>query len=83
MYCRLQISSFMGEIGDEFKIVVVKAIHTLCLKFPKKHPILLMFLSTTLREEGGFDFKKTIVDAILGPVDRAKVTYTQSCASSL
>lgn len=28
-----QISSFMGEIGDEFKIVVVKAIRELCLKY--------------------------------------------------
>jgi coatomer protein complex subunit gamma len=27
-----QISSFMSEIGDEFKIVVVKAIRELCLK---------------------------------------------------
>jgi len=64
-----QISTFMNEIGDEFKIVVVKAIHALCLKFPKKHPILLMFLSSTLREEGGFDFKKTIVDTMLGLIE--------------
>jgi hypothetical protein len=28
-----QISSFMSEIGDEFKIVVVKAIRELCLKY--------------------------------------------------
>jgi len=48
---------------------VVKAIHTLCLKFPKKHPVLLMFLSSTLREEGGFEFKKVIVDTILGLIE--------------
>eukprot|EP00939_MAST-03C_sp_MAST-3C-sp1_P001790 g1790.t1 len=61
-----QISSFMGEIGDDFKIVVVNAIYALCLKYPKKHAVLLLFLSSTLREEGGFEFKKTIVDSILG-----------------
>jgi hypothetical protein len=32
-----QISSFMTEIGDEFKIVVVKAIRELCVKYPAKH----------------------------------------------
>lgn len=32
-----QISSFMTEIGDEFKIVVVKAIRELCIKYPAKH----------------------------------------------
>jgi len=60
-----QISSFMGEISDEFKIVVVDAIRTLCLKFPQKHRALLSFLSNILRDEGGFEYKKTIVEAIL------------------
>jgi coatomer protein complex subunit gamma len=31
-----QISTFMGEISDEFKVTVVEAIRTLCLKFPSK-----------------------------------------------
>jgi coatomer protein complex subunit gamma len=60
-----QITSFMGEISDEFKIVVVEAIRTLCLKFPQKHRSLLTFLSTILRDEGGFEYKKTIVETIL------------------
>lgn len=29
-----QISSFMGEISDEFKVTVVEAIRTLCVSFP-------------------------------------------------
>ena len=29
-----QIASFMGDITDEFKVVVVKAIHELCLRYP-------------------------------------------------
>lgn len=61
-----QISSFINEIDDEFKIVVVNAIYALCLKYPKKYAVLLIFLSSTLREEGGFEFKKKIVDSILG-----------------
>jgi len=60
-----QISTFMSEIGDEFKIVVVKAIRELCVKYPAKHRVMVGFLSTFLREEGGYDFKKSIVDSIV------------------
>lgn len=31
-----QISTFMSDITDEFKVTVVEAIRTLCLKFPSK-----------------------------------------------
>lgn len=64
-----QISSFMSEISDEFKIVVVQAIASLCSKFPRKHGIMINFLSSMLREEGGYDYKKAIVDCIIGIVD--------------
>jgi len=60
-----QISSFMGEIGDEFKIVVVRAIRELCVKYPGKHRVMVGFLATFLREEGGYEFKKAIVDSIV------------------
>ena len=60
-----QISTFMVEIGDEFKVVVVKAIRELCMKYPAKHRIMVSFLATFLREEGGYDFKKSIVDCII------------------
>lgn len=60
-----QISSFMNEIGDEFKIVVVKAIRELCVKYPQKHRLMVGFLATFLREEGGYEFKKAIVDSIV------------------
>ena len=45
--------------------MVVEAIRALCQKFPAKHRILMNFLAHTLREEGGFEYKKAIVDAIL------------------
>eukprot|EP01051_Picozoa_sp_SAG22_P019021 SAG22_NODE_3381_length_1745_cov_3.508505_1_plen_431_part_00 len=60
-----QISNFMSEIADEFKIVVVDAIRSMCLKYPNKHRTMMSFLSSILREEGGFEFKKAIVDSIL------------------
>ena len=60
-----QIGNFMSEIADEFKIVVVEAIRSLCLKFPQKHRALVNFLSNILREEGGFEYKKAIVDSVL------------------
>ena len=37
----------------------------MCLKFPQKHRVLMSFLSNVLREEGGFPYKKAIVDTIL------------------
>lgn len=60
-----QISTFMTEISDEFKIVVVKAILELCVKFPQKHRVMVNFLATFLREEGGYEFKKSIVDSMV------------------
>ena len=32
-----QITNFMSDIADEFKIVVVEAIRSLCVKFPLKY----------------------------------------------
>ena len=32
-----QMTNFMSDIADEFKIVVVEAIRSLCLKFPLKY----------------------------------------------
>lgn len=60
-----QITSFMSDIADEFKIVVVEAIRSLCLKFPLKYRSMMIFLSNSLREEGGFEYKKAIVDSIV------------------
>lgn len=59
-----QISSFMSEIPDSFKVTIVEAIRTLCLKFPSKQAAMLSFLSGLLRDEGGFDFKRAVVEAM-------------------
>ncbi|EOD40772.1 coatomer protein gamma 2 subunit [Emiliania huxleyi CCMP1516] len=65
-----QITSFMSEIADDFKIVVVDAIRAMCLKFPQKHRLLMTFLANVLREEGGFQYKKAIVDTLLSIIAR-------------
>lgn len=59
-----QISGFMADITDEFKITIVEAIRTLCLKFPNKQAGMLTFLSGILRDEGGYDFKRSVVESM-------------------
>ncbi|TAQ88562.1 hypothetical protein B7494_g3083 [Chlorociboria aeruginascens] len=59
-----QISGFMADITDEFKITIVEAIRTLCLKFPNKQAGMLAFLSGILRDEGGYDFKRAVVESM-------------------
>jgi hypothetical protein len=59
-----QITSFMSEISDELKVVVVDAVRSLCLKFASKQASILTFLSGTLRDEGNYDFKRAVVEAI-------------------
>lgn len=63
-----QISGFMSEISDEFKIIVVDAIRSLSFKFPSKQSAMLSFLSGVLRDEGGYEFKRTVIEAIFDMV---------------
>lgn len=58
------ISSFMTDITDEFKITIVEAIRTLCLKFPNKQAGMLSFLSGILRDEGGYEFKRAVIESM-------------------
>ena len=58
------ISGFMADITDEFKITIVEAIRTLCLKFPNKQAGMLAFLSGILRDEGGYEFKRSVVESM-------------------
>merc|ERR1719161_335408 len=70
-----QITSFMSDISDVFKIEVVRAVRALCLQYPTKHKTLMAFLATNLREDGTADFKKDLVEAlilIIGQVPQAR-----------
>ena len=60
----VQISGFMADITDEFKITIVEAIRTLCIKFPNKQAGMLTFLSSILRDEGGYEFKRSVVESM-------------------
>lgn len=60
-----QIGEFLSEIDDDFKVVVVSSIRQLCQKYPSKHTAMMDFLSNMLREEGGYAYKKAIVDTLI------------------
>lgn len=60
-----QIGEFLSEIDDDFKVVVVGSIRQLCQKYPSKHAAMMDFLSNMLREEGGYAYKKAIVDTLI------------------
>ncbi|KAK7686670.1 hypothetical protein QCA50_010270 [Cerrena zonata] len=72
-----QISGFMSEISDEFKVIIVDAIRSLCLKFPAKHASMLSFLSGVLRDEGGYDFKRAIVEAMFDMIKFIDCEFTK------
>mmetsp|Transcript_33383 Transcript_33383/g.72991 ORF Transcript_33383/g.72991 Transcript_33383/m.72991 type:complete len:928 (-) Transcript_33383:127-2910(-) len=60
-----QITTFMSDISDVFKIEVVRAVKGLCLQYPSKYKTLMAFLSSNLREDGTAEFKRDLVDAII------------------
>jgi coatomer subunit gamma len=59
-----EITGFMGNVTDGFKITIVQAIRSLSLKFRSKQGIMLGFLAGALRDEGGFEFKKAVMETI-------------------
>ncbi|KAG7163486.1 Coatomer subunit gamma-2-like [Homarus americanus] len=59
------ISSFLNDISDEFKIVVVEALRALALKYPRKQAVLMGQLADMLRSEGGLPYKEAIASTII------------------
>eukprot|EP00948_MAST-09A_sp_MAST-9A-sp1_P003290 g3290.t1 len=59
-----QLKGFMNEINDEFKIVIIRGIEGLCDKYPGRYKSLTEFLTHVLRDEGGYDFKHTVVNCL-------------------
>lgn len=41
----------------------------MCSKFPRKHTVLMNFLSGMLREEGGLEYKASIADTIIAIIE--------------
>lgn len=73
-----QISAFLTDIADEYKITIVRSLQKLCLTYPSKHRVLVGFLSNFLREEGGFDFKRSIVSSIVSLIRTVPETTESS-----
>uniref|UniRef100_A0A5S6Q3T4 Coatomer subunit gamma n=1 Tax=Trichuris muris TaxID=70415 RepID=A0A5S6Q3T4_TRIMR len=69
-----QIGTFVSEISDEFKVVVIEAIRSLFMRYPKKSSVLLSFLSTMLRDEGCFVYKEALVDTIIAIIEQNEET---------
>lgn len=60
-----QLTGSLSDLSDEFKIVIVDSMRVLNAKFPSKFQILLDFLFSALREEGGGEFKHAIVETMV------------------
>lgn len=58
------ISKFINNISDEFKIVIIDSVRTLSIKFPEKYQTILHFLIEVINDDGGFDFKNAVVEAL-------------------
>ena len=64
-----QISSFMSDLTDMYKLDVVAAVRALCDAYPAKHKILLNFLASALRDDGSHAVKHAISNAIISIVE--------------
>ena len=60
-----QITSFMSDISDVYKVEVVRAVKHLALQYPAKYKPIMHFISTNLREEGTLEFKRDLVTALI------------------
>lgn len=59
------LSSFMTDIPDELKIMVVHAIQRLFSKYPRKYPTILSPLGEMLHGEGSLEYKDAIISAMI------------------
>jgi coatomer protein complex subunit gamma len=83
-----QITSFLTDVPDEFKIVVgapadpcrplsaacsrlaaVEGVRQLALKFRDRHRAVLSLLGGCLHQDGGYAYKRAIVEAIVAIVE--------------
>jgi coatomer protein complex subunit gamma len=60
-----QISSFMAEVTDDFKIELIESIKILCLRMPQKYRVLIKFVGEVLKDEGGLQLKTTIFNILV------------------
>jgi coatomer subunit gamma len=58
------IQQFFADVGETFKIDIVKAVISLIKQFPGKQQSMLSFFASNLREEGSIQLKKLLVDGL-------------------
>ncbi|OLL24229.1 putative coatomer subunit gamma [Neolecta irregularis DAH-3] len=59
------LATFMSDLSDEFRIIVISAIRSLAIKFPEKKDVMLGFFASCLREEGGEKVKECVVEGLM------------------
>ncbi|KAA0150588.1 hypothetical protein FNF29_05163 [Cafeteria roenbergensis] len=64
------IHTFLADLSDEFKVVIARAVHDLALRFTSSYDAILPFVSSALREEGSFEFKRALVDVKVDLMER-------------
>ena len=69
-----QITTFMTEVTDDFKIELIESIKILCLRMPQKFRILIKFVGEVLKDEGGLQLKTTIVNILIEIFNSLPVT---------
>jgi len=72
------LSTLLASIQDEYKITMLESLQQLCLKYPSKHRAIVAFLAKILREEGGFDFKLSVVNSIVSLMKQVPETAESS-----
>ncbi|KAK7537301.1 putative coatomer subunit gamma [Phyllosticta citribraziliensis] len=78
-----EVGSLMTNATNDFKVVIVEAVTTLCLKFPAKKTALAKFLGDYLKDEGSYEFKRAMVEGMFDLVksipETKKDVLTQLC----
>lgn len=62
---QLLTATYLRDLGDEFKMVIVDSMRVLGTKFSAKYNVFLNFLSTLLSEEGSSQLKESVVDVTI------------------
>jgi coatomer subunit gamma len=64
------IHGFLSDLSDDFKVVIAHAVHDMALRFSSSFEAILNFVSTALREEGSFEYKRALVDIKVDLMER-------------
>eukprot|EP01013_Petalomonas_cantuscygni_P009869 TRINITY_DN22798_c0_g1_i1.p1 TRINITY_DN22798_c0_g1~~TRINITY_DN22798_c0_g1_i1.p1 ORF type:complete len:898 (-),score=274.92 TRINITY_DN22798_c0_g1_i1:246-2939(-) len=75
-----RIATFVSDIQDEFRVVVIDALRVFALRHPQKYFPVLLFLAEALREEGGFEYKRALVEAIVDFVEHVPAAMEDGLA---